>query len=137
MRMLQSILYWIPHQLTLYYFAREMNSLNNCSFEYFCAAFFKYICLLLFSTRFRLNKNCIQLYLDLFIWETGRDNKWDGTIFIPLLYVDFFNQGGINTHDGVISVPLFWALNNTGDSIIFPADKSCEWNYSSRFNISA
>ena len=50
MRMLQSILYWIPHQLTLYYFAREMNSLNNCSFEYFCAAFFKYMFTSVFNT---------------------------------------------------------------------------------------
>ena len=43
-----------------------------------------------------------------------RDKKRDGPIFIPPLYVDFFNRNGKNRHDEVISVPL-----SRGDSIIF------------------
>ena len=41
----------------------------------------------------------------------GRDKKWNGTIFIPPLYVDFFNRDEKN------------------NSIIFPAGKISQKNY--------
>ena len=53
----------------------------------------------------------------LFIWEPKKDKKRDGTIFIPFSYVDFFNRDEINRHYEIISVVVFWAWNNTVDSI--------------------
>ena len=48
-------------------------------------------------------------YYEIFIWEEGRDKKWDKTIFDPPLYKDFFNRDEITRQDGMIFVPPFQA----------------------------
>lgn len=74
----------------------------------------------------------------LFIWEVGRDKQQGGTIFIlPLtFYVDFFNRDGINRHDVMISVLLFWAWQALSHAWWFSwihGSRSC--NFRSMFNI--
>ena len=74
----------------------------------------------------------------LFMWETGRDKQQGETIFIlPLtFYVDLFNRDGINRHDVMISVLLFWveqALSHAWWFSWIRDSRSC--NCRSMFNI--